>query len=63
MVVFASERGGAPGVWVMSIDGTQPRRLTTGADTRPSFSPDGRWVVIQRVSTEQRASDSVACVG
>jgi Tol biopolymer transport system component/DNA-binding winged helix-turn-helix (wHTH) protein len=52
MVVFASERGGAPGVWVMSIDGRQPRRLTTGADTRPSFSPDGRWVVIQRVSSD-----------
>ncbi len=48
MVTFASERGGASGVWVMSIDGTQPRRLTTGADTRPSFTPDGRWVVVQR---------------
>lgn len=48
MVTFASERGGAPGVWVMSMDGTQERRLTTGADTRPSLSPDGRWVVMQR---------------
>ena len=48
MVAFASERDGTPGVWVMSIDGTHPRRLTTAADVRPSFSPDGRWVVVQR---------------
>jgi Tol biopolymer transport system component/DNA-binding winged helix-turn-helix (wHTH) protein len=47
-VAFASTRSGAPGVWLMSIDGSSPRRLTTGGDTRPSFTPDGRWVVFQR---------------
>ena len=39
MVAFASERGGAPGVWVMSIDGTQPRRLTTGRTRGRRFLP------------------------
>ena len=47
-VAFASERGGAPGVWVMAIDGTHPRRLTSGEDQRPSFSHDGRWLVLHR---------------
>jgi Tol biopolymer transport system component/DNA-binding winged helix-turn-helix (wHTH) protein len=48
LVAFVSERGGARGVWVMNIDGTRPRRLTTDADDWPSFSNDGRWVAVQR---------------
>jgi Tol biopolymer transport system component/DNA-binding winged helix-turn-helix (wHTH) protein len=48
MVAFASQRDGMSGVWVMAIDGTQARRLTAAADQRPSFSHDGRWLVVQR---------------
>jgi Tol biopolymer transport system component len=44
-VAFVSERGGVPGLWVMAIDGTHPRRLTSDEDQRPSFSHDGRWLV------------------
>jgi Tol biopolymer transport system component len=47
-VAFASERGGVPGVWVMAIDGAHPRRLTSSEDQRPSFSHDGRWLVLHR---------------
>jgi Tol biopolymer transport system component/DNA-binding winged helix-turn-helix (wHTH) protein len=47
-VVFASNRGGVPGLWAMARDGSQPRRLTTGGDAYPSFSPDGTWVAFQR---------------
>jgi Tol biopolymer transport system component/DNA-binding winged helix-turn-helix (wHTH) protein len=47
-VVFASNRGGLPGLWAMARDGSQPRRLTTGGDAYPSFSPDGTWVAFQR---------------
>lgn len=33
-------------IWVVGRDGGQARRLTTdvGAETDPSFSPDGRWI-------------------
>jgi hypothetical protein len=48
MVVFASTASGTPGLWLMSRDGSNLRRLTTGNDTRPSFSPDGAWVAFQR---------------
>jgi Tol biopolymer transport system component/DNA-binding winged helix-turn-helix (wHTH) protein len=47
-IAFVSERGGAPGLWVMARDGTRARRLTMEADDWPSFSPDGEWVVVQR---------------
>ena len=51
-VVFGSTRSGGPGLWAMARDGSAPRRLTTGGDTRPSFSPDGRWVAFQRSGVE-----------
>ena len=51
-VVFASNRGGLPGLWAMARDGSQPRRLTTGGDASPSFSPDGTWVAFQRSGVE-----------
>jgi Tol biopolymer transport system component/DNA-binding winged helix-turn-helix (wHTH) protein len=46
-VLFASNREGVPGIWTASTDGTNQRRLTSGADSRPSVSPDG-VVVFQR---------------
>ena len=52
IVVFASNRSGAPGLWSMSPDGSHPKRLTTGGDTRPSFSPVGNWVAFQRSGVE-----------
>jgi Tol biopolymer transport system component/DNA-binding winged helix-turn-helix (wHTH) protein len=51
-VVFASRRAGIPGLWAMSRTGADPRRLTTGADTRPAISPDGRWVVFERIGVD-----------
>jgi Tol biopolymer transport system component/DNA-binding winged helix-turn-helix (wHTH) protein len=47
-VAFVSTRSGVPSIWSMSIDGSNQRQLTTGADSRPSFSPDGRWIAFQR---------------
>jgi hypothetical protein len=34
-------------IWVMNVDGTNPRKVTGGAGdkTDASFSPDGRWIV------------------
>jgi Tol biopolymer transport system component len=47
-VVFASTRGDAAGIWTMTRDGTHQKRLTSGADIRPSISRDGGSVVFQR---------------
>ena len=48
-VAFYSGRDGDYEIYVMDIDGSNPRRLTTspGRDASPSFSPDGRWVVFE----------------
>jgi Tol biopolymer transport system component/DNA-binding winged helix-turn-helix (wHTH) protein len=47
-IVFASDRGGATGLWTMSDAGERSvRQLTEGGDSRPSISSDG-WVVFQR---------------
>ena len=50
-VVFASTRGGSPGLWMMDGDGGHQRRLTSGVDHRPSISRDGRILVFQRGGT------------
>ena len=47
-VAFVSNRSGSPAIWTMSIVGDSVRRLSGGADGRPSISPDARWVVLQR---------------
>lgn len=47
-VVFASTREGSAGIWRMGGDGTHQKRLTSGADIRPSISRDGAIVVFQR---------------
>ena len=51
-VAFVSTRSGIPSIWSMSIDGTGVRQLTTGGDSRPSFSPDGKWIAFQRDSVD-----------
>ncbi|CUS05588.1 putative Mitogen-activated protein kinase kinase kinase [Candidatus Promineifilum breve] len=48
-IAFYSNREGDHEIYVMDIDGGNPRRLTisAGRDASPSFSPDGRWVVFE----------------
>jgi Tol biopolymer transport system component len=47
-IVFASDRSGTTGLWAMSDAGEKSaRQLTSGGDTRPSFSSNAR-VVFQR---------------
>ncbi|GAB4511416.1 MAG: hypothetical protein OHK0046_09450 [Anaerolineae bacterium] len=48
-IAFISDRGGDPDVYIMRPDGTGQTLLTGGdggaEDRRPSFTPDGRYVV------------------
>ena len=37
-------------IWIVPSDGREPARaLTSGTDTSPRFSPDGRWLAFDRV--------------
>ena len=58
--------GGNTDIWVVSANGGQPRRLTAtpGADTSPSYSPDGRRTPSPGTSTPSRKASvpsSEAC--
>ncbi|HTQ38754.1 MAG TPA: biopolymer transporter Tol [Pirellulales bacterium] len=46
-IVFCSNRGGNPNIYVMDADGANVRQLTNfpGYNGGPFTSPDGRWVV------------------
>jgi serine/threonine protein kinase/Tol biopolymer transport system component len=44
-VVFRSDRSGAPRVWRMNLDGSDPRELTHDHEAEDvSLSPDGQWI-------------------
>jgi Tol biopolymer transport system component len=53
-IVFTSTRHGSSDIFVMRPDGTEVRRLTSGAGrslayARPSFSADGRKIIANRI--------------
>ena len=37
-------------IWLVNVDGSNPRRLTSNGGIEPSWSPDGRWLVYVRFS-------------
>jgi TolB protein len=44
-IVFASDRGGSwPHIYVMNVDGSNPRRIGRSTGEYPSWSPDGRRI-------------------
>lgn len=44
---------GWKGVWVMGPDGSSPRQLTNEFDMFPTWSPDGRFIAVQRLGGDQ----------
>jgi len=47
-IVFVSQENGSDDIWVVNVDGTNPRNLTPNKwewDKHPSWSPDGRQIV------------------
>ncbi len=57
-VAFVSVRGdGKGGIWVVGLDGRDPRRVTTDADLydyNPAWSPDGRRIVFAAGPEKER---------
>ena len=45
-IAFSSNRSGRPMIYIMNIDGSQPKRLTFAGyyNSSPSWSPDGKWI-------------------
>lgn len=50
-IVFASDRSGAEQLWIMNVDGSNPRAVTRGDNAHyvsPTFTPDGQYVLASR---------------
>jgi serine/threonine protein kinase len=46
-VVYTSFQAGAPSIWRMDIDGSNPKQLTTEFSLNPSISPDGQEIIYE----------------
>ena len=56
-LAFVSTRDGGQRIWVMNVDGTEARAVTTGpTDSFPSWSPDGASILFFAASTTHRVS-------
>ena len=45
-IAFSSDRSGRPMIYIMNVDGSQPKRLTFAGyyNSSPSWSRDGKWI-------------------
>lgn len=51
-IAFISDRNGQNNIWLMDIDGKNPRAVTSelaGRFLEPTWSPDGRYLVARRI--------------
>jgi Tol biopolymer transport system component len=64
MIAFVSDRGGDSAIWAVAASGGSARQLThpgdREADSRPTFSPDGRQLVFVRESPDYSSALWVA---
>ncbi len=57
-IAFTSDRGGGDNIWVMGLDGSGARAITTETFTllnNPTWSPDGRFIAARKHFTTQRS--------
>jgi len=50
-LVFLSDRNGDENIWMSDADGSNPRPLTKGKNTRywsPEWTPDGKYIIVSR---------------
>ncbi len=50
-IVFTSDRSGSENLWTADADGSNPKALTTGRNTRfisPAWTPDGQYVIASK---------------
>jgi TolB protein len=63
-VAMILSKSGSPNVWVCNIDGSNLKRLTTGAeDSSPCWSADGQWICFATKINERRALAKVPANG
>ena len=63
-IVFVSDRAGADNLWVMNVDGSEPRAVTSEKANlvhNPSWSPDGTYLVAKKsfMSTRSIAAGEI----
>ncbi len=61
-IAFISDRNGQNNIWLMDIDGKNPRAVTqelAGRFLEPTWSPDGRFLVARRIDAVSLFSVSV----
>ncbi|GER01238.1 TolB protein [Iodidimonas gelatinilytica] len=57
-IAFISDRAGGENVWIMDIDGENPRQLTKESFhllNNPSWSPDGQYITARKHFTTRRS--------
>ncbi len=57
-LAFTSDRGGGDNLWVMDVDGKNPKPITDESFrlvTQPEWSPDGRWIFGRKHFTGTRS--------
>jgi Tol biopolymer transport system component len=61
LIAFVSDRGGQNNLWVMNIDGSEPRSVFLDRNLRvftPAWTPDGEYIIVRRTSTSRGTSES-----
>ncbi|MGD2132351.1 MAG: amidohydrolase, partial [Maricaulaceae bacterium] len=59
MIAFISDRAGGNNVWIMNVDGSERRALTSESFrllNNPTWSPDGRYIAARKHFTTERSA-------
>ena len=59
LIAFTSDRGGGDNIWVMDLDGSDPRAVTRETFellNNPTWSPDGQYIAARKHFTTQRSA-------
>ncbi len=54
LVVYGAYGAATAGIWVMRIDGSEPRQITAGTFRDPNLSPDGKYIATISLGGDQK---------